>query len=305
MRGGQSIQPRDDEGKEQLPPYSNSIYLTGIMPRKLEFSSPGVQARDRKWRRVLCVLEGTAFKVYKCPSGASGAGLITEWWENKVGVGDVSLVNGNAVPPAKKEVEKPPKWARERGETPDGLPTTTEVYVQPNLPSPASSSTSSIPSGGANRSRLNLAANLLKPSPTPRSHTRTRSDHPRETLSIVPNRRRHRSSASSPLPPTSNLNAAMALPSAVAIGTHPSLSPASSFSSRQSSFLAARSDRPKLDLIKAYTLQHAESGLGNDYLKRKNVIRVRMEGEQFLLQASDVAGVVEWIEVTAQFWVDL
>ncbi|KAG2036774.1 hypothetical protein BDR03DRAFT_865322 [Suillus americanus] len=52
----------------------------------------------------------------------------------------------------------------------------------------------------------------------------------------------------------------------------------------------------KGDLIRAYTLQHAESGLGNDYLKRKNVIRVRLEGEQFLLQAADVPSVVEWIE---------
>ncbi|KIJ15918.1 hypothetical protein PAXINDRAFT_76787 [Paxillus involutus ATCC 200175] len=52
----------------------------------------------------------------------------------------------------------------------------------------------------------------------------------------------------------------------------------------------------KSDLIRAYTLQHAESGLGNDYLKRKNVIRVRLEGEQFLLQAHDVPAVVGWIE---------
>ncbi|KDQ58451.1 hypothetical protein JAAARDRAFT_128583, partial [Jaapia argillacea MUCL 33604] len=50
------------------------------------------------------------------------------------------------------------------------------------------------------------------------------------------------------------------------------------------------------DLIRCYTLQHAESGLGSDYTKRKNVIRVRMEGEQFLLQAADVASVVNWIE---------
>ncbi|KDQ32038.1 hypothetical protein PLEOSDRAFT_1026223, partial [Pleurotus ostreatus PC15] len=50
------------------------------------------------------------------------------------------------------------------------------------------------------------------------------------------------------------------------------------------------------DLIKAYTLQHAESGLGNDYVKRKNVIRVRLEGEQFLLQAKDMTDVVAWIE---------
>lgn len=52
------------------------------------------------------------------------------------------------------------------------------------------------------------------------------------------------------------------------------------------------------DLIRSYTLQHAESGLASDYLKRKNVIRVRMEGEQFLLQARDVAGVIDWIEVS-------
>ncbi|KDR80296.1 hypothetical protein GALMADRAFT_62852 [Galerina marginata CBS 339.88] len=50
------------------------------------------------------------------------------------------------------------------------------------------------------------------------------------------------------------------------------------------------------DLIRAYTMQHAESGLGSDYLKRKNVIRVRLEGEQFLLQAQDVDSVIAWIE---------
>lgn len=43
-------------------------------------------------------------------------------------------------------------------------------------------------------------------------------------------------------------------------------------------------------------MQHAESGLGNDYVKRRNVIRVRVEGEQFLLQARDTQEVVKWIE---------
>jgi hypothetical protein len=51
------------------------------------------------------------------------------------------------------------------------------------------------------------------------------------------------------------------------------------------------------DLIRSYTMQHAESGLGADYIKRRNVIRVRLEGEQFLLQAQNVEMVVEWIEV--------
>ena len=41
----------------------------------------------------------------------------------------------------------------------------------------------------------------------------------------------------------------------------------------------------------------AESGLATDYFKRKNVLRVRLQGEQFLLQAADVPGVIEWIEV--------
>ncbi|KIP07297.1 hypothetical protein PHLGIDRAFT_71315 [Phlebiopsis gigantea 11061_1 CR5-6] len=50
------------------------------------------------------------------------------------------------------------------------------------------------------------------------------------------------------------------------------------------------------DLIRKYSLQSAESGLASDYIKRKNVIRVRMEGEQFLLQARDVPAVIEWIE---------
>ncbi|KAF8591281.1 hypothetical protein K439DRAFT_1327660 [Ramaria rubella] len=49
-------------------------------------------------------------------------------------------------------------------------------------------------------------------------------------------------------------------------------------------------------LVREYTLQHAESGLATDYLKRRNVVRVRMEGEQFLLQAKDIEDVVEWIE---------
>ncbi|KAJ3478014.1 hypothetical protein NLI96_g10057 [Meripilus lineatus] len=50
------------------------------------------------------------------------------------------------------------------------------------------------------------------------------------------------------------------------------------------------------DLLKLYTLQNAESGLASDYTKRKNVIRLRLEGEQFLLQVRDVGGVIDWIE---------
>ena len=61
------------------------------MPRKMEFIKPSVPARDRKWRRVICELEGTAFRVYEYKQkGVGGAGKVKEWWERKVGVGDVS-----------------------------------------------------------------------------------------------------------------------------------------------------------------------------------------------------------------------
>ena len=46
-------------------------------------------------------------------------------------------------------------------------------------------------------------------------------------------------------------------------------------------------------LIRQYTLQNAESGVAIDYHKRPNVIRVRLEGEQFLLQAVNVEQVVD------------
>lgn len=49
-------------------------------------------------------------------------------------------------------------------------------------------------------------------------------------------------------------------------------------------------------VMRHYSLQKAESGLAADYHKRRNVIRVRMEGEQMLFQAVDDAACVAWIE---------
>lgn len=49
-------------------------------------------------------------------------------------------------------------------------------------------------------------------------------------------------------------------------------------------------------LVKSYSLQHAEFGLASDYLKRKHVIRVRVEAEQFLLSCSRIETLVAWME---------
>jgi hypothetical protein len=49
-------------------------------------------------------------------------------------------------------------------------------------------------------------------------------------------------------------------------------------------------------LHRVYSLQNAESGLAADYVKKKYIVRVRAEGEQFLLQAKDDRGVIDLIE---------
>ena len=49
-------------------------------------------------------------------------------------------------------------------------------------------------------------------------------------------------------------------------------------------------------LVRHYSLQYAESGLAADYVKRPHVVRVRAEGEQFLLQANDDRGVIDLVE---------
>ena len=364
MRPNITIQPRDDEleGKERLPCYSNDIYLKAIMPRKMEFTKPGVQAKDRKWRRVICVLEGTAFRVYSCPPRVAGVGIIGEWWEKKVGAGDVTLEMGPGTEGARgrgadtrrergadvNRTEPVAKLGDGRSGGGGGSGTgnedsQSELQVRPRSPQPPSQShfqpqPQVLPKPQASRSRFNLAVNLLKP------HSRSQSDVPNppkpraasRSLSILRPSLAGSSSASvsdsasghsnthpnspSLRPSPSNLSIAVSIPSSVSTSTStPTTGVASSSSSRSLFPGAARTPRnavsalspmptttiPEPDpanLIKLYTLQHAESGLGSDYTKRQNVIRVRMEGEQFLLQAKDVVDVVEWIEVRVCFF---
>ncbi|KAJ6558088.1 hypothetical protein B0H19DRAFT_128418 [Mycena capillaripes] len=353
------IAPRDDEGREALPAYSNAILLRGVMPRKMEFSAPGVQAKDRKWRRVLCELEGTVFRVYRC----AGEG----WWERRVGAGDVAA-SGAAVASAAAQAAAAVKAratasataqegkiageeARigagagaggEAGGAGDGGGDgTTEVMIPPrsstsSARSRASSTATTPPSPSptettnpASRSRLNLGLSLLKP----RSHGRSKSEMPnapktpttpRSSLSI-PRPSFGGSSSSSPgsvasssttlagstsgaslAPSRSNVSLASSRSGVLSARTPAMPASASSSKGKGKAMGAAAagtdlSEPDPADLIRAYTLQHAESGLGNDYLKRKHVIRVRLEGEQFLLQARDVADVVDWIEVRVFF----
>lgn len=49
-------------------------------------------------------------------------------------------------------------------------------------------------------------------------------------------------------------------------------------------------------LLKSYNLQHAEVGIAADYLKKSFVIRVRAEGDQFLLSCRKIEPFVLWLQ---------
>ncbi|KAF9652643.1 hypothetical protein BDM02DRAFT_2546805 [Thelephora ganbajun] len=267
--------PRDEEGKEHLPAYSNGILLSAVLPRKLEFSSPGVQARDRKWRRALCVLEGTVFRVYEPPSSAVGIGAVGRWWEKKVGVGDLT-----SDAPLSKKTRTSTPGSQKIDQDLDGDEDRLTVGSTPGIV--------------ASERETVSPANKLKSHPPGFLH---RSG----TTSGTPSRRQ---SGETPREDGRNgLSAPASRPSMSSIVSNTTGRPSTSSHKRAASPASTKSAQPgcfpypqNCEPLRVYTLQHAESGLASDYLKRKNVIRVRMEGEQFLLQAPSVQTVVDWIE---------
>lgn len=457
------IAPREDEGTERLPTYTNSIYLRAILPRKMEFTAPGVQAKDRKWRRVVCVLEGTAFKVYKLPASVRGpgpVGVLGGLWEKIGGAGDiaeepVTVTVQGARRAAEREREREraarevaAKERQEEGSTTAttaagsaGATTLAPVTVarqeiladsRPLLPGIGSglgreagpevtipvtrpedldeavaigaqqmaSANSgnkskklgsgflrSVKNGGSGsasptRSKISVVGAGFETGSRNGSTSRDRSTSmgPDSSLDVSrsstdggrgrrsfsglrpsnlgvggntgagsPNSSTHdhstistvsRSSASHPSsssttsvstgtsrtsPPSSSSNPSLAAAAAAAASATtnahsmpqssgvfaPAPNPPRRRSSRHNSNSNNTTSQNKglhwhespdvpvpdaKDLIRCYTMQNAESGLGSDYHKRRNVIRVRMEKEQFLLQAPDVGAVVDWIE---------
>lgn len=176
----QIVLPREEEGREGLPKYTCVIHLEGWMPRKMEFRSPGIQAKDRAWKRQYVVLHGTMIRIYKCDPHLHSV----------PGEHDLHL--------------------DARDSTTSDLPTSYPPPLHFHMGRYDSAPSSSL-----------KEAALARASQLPTQHN---------------------------------------------------------------------------SLIRVYTLQNAESGLAADYLKRKNVVRVRAEGEQFLLQAKDDRGVIDLIE---------
>lgn len=182
--------PREEEGKEYLPDYSCAVHLEGYLPRKMEFSGPNIQSKDRGWKKQWFVLHGTSIKIFKYD-------LRTHPMD---GISSFDYTDDDLHPTDGPELLH------------------VHPYLDPNAPF------NPIP---------NNTPSFSKPRP----------------LSIV--------------------KAKAHLPS-----SHPSANV----------------------LLRHYSLQNAESGLAADYVKRKHVVRVRAEGEQFLLQAQDDRGVIDLIE---------
>lgn len=71
-----NIQPREDEGRETLPPYSSAISLENVFMKKLELEGAVHKALDRNWYRVMVTLQGTALTFHKCKTpGLFGAAM--------------------------------------------------------------------------------------------------------------------------------------------------------------------------------------------------------------------------------------
>lgn len=47
-------------------------------------------------------------------------------------------------------------------------------------------------------------------------------------------------------------------------------------------------------LLRSYSLQHACIGLASDYQKKRNVLRLRVETEQILIQCPDIKSLIDW-----------
>lgn len=59
------IEPREEEGNEQLPAYTCSLHREAVFHHKMELSSPFDRAGKRRWGKVYAILHGTLLQLYK------------------------------------------------------------------------------------------------------------------------------------------------------------------------------------------------------------------------------------------------
>ena len=225
----------------------------------MEFTAPGSQARDRGWKRLYCILRGTQLLVYKFD----------------------------------------PHRFPLKAELPSTVPTVSQAesdeYLHVHIPgerrNPANPPTAV--SAGSSHARRGSGGDIA--SSTNRFSGSTinlngPSDNGARRASVSSTNVSQPASTSSEK--DSRLFSGNAEPRRLSVSTTSTTSPTSNGPGALASHFQHN------QLVKQYTLQNAESGLAADYVKRKNVVRVRSEGEQFLLQTDDARDVVDWIEVS-------
>lgn len=256
---------------------NGQVHIEGNLSRKQEFTAPGVQARDRSWKKHYYILRGTALFVYKFdphrfPLKSENAIVPTTTEEE-------SEENLHVHLPGERRLSQPTilgaNGAR-RGSL-DATPTPSPARrgsIVSAIPGERRGSISGVIAAATDHRRGSL------PGPSPLS---TGAEHARRpSVSSTTNSTTTTGSDAKDIH-LFNAPRKTSVSSSIGSATSQSTSIASHFQQNQ--------------LLKVYTLQNAESGLAADYVKRKNVVRVRSEGEQFLLQTDSARDVVDWIEV--------
>ena len=294
-----AIPRREEEGKEVLPKYYNDIALAGLLNRKMEFDRPGQQSRDRSWKKYWCVLQGTAFRVYKVRTLETKFGALA------------SVHTGGSMPPT--GAASGLGGGRMRGPS----------FGASNVAGRRSSNAPATLSGSSGTEQHELGEKVVFESG--RGETAlARNPHGPGSSNLLPPpslgfpgsptslaSSNSRNSGSSHAPSRGSFSNSRPTTPSKALAGGSTSSPSHARLKGQEPLLGhgpgGRSviDNGSLDiytpapsaLFRQYSLQNAESGLATDYLKRSNVIRVRLEGEQFLLQMAGLEEIIEWVEV--------
>ncbi|OCF45494.1 hypothetical protein I317_00742 [Kwoniella heveanensis CBS 569] len=284
--------PRDEEGREKLPKYWCSVHIEGQLQRKMEFISQGVQARDRSWKKQYFIIHGTSLYVYKFDPhrfplkvDAPIPTVCEEEAEENLHVhcpilterrGSVSSQFGSTAGSRRGSISAVVDGTR-RGSAPDvhnigarrGSSSGSSAFTGAPGTGPAGLRRASESStSGARRSSLSIVTNASSLNVSTGPDVKDPALFPGSAAASGSTARRGSTSTPSVAPSTSSTNTGTSL--------------ASHFQHNA--------------LIKQYSLQGAESGLAADYHKKKNVVRVRVKGEQFLIQTGDAREVVNWIE---------
>ncbi|KAG8925581.1 hypothetical protein FRC01_009969 [Tulasnella sp. 417] len=294
---------REEEGKEVLPRYTCRVHFEASVMRKMEFDYPGILAKDRSWKRVYVVLNGTTLRVFKqnprmypvkpvplkvgirkalkdySPGGKNNDGIVHV---EDVVLGAPHVHLPEEILPKVDSRGAPLKKVPSQGSGGSGGAAGPSNNSRRSLDSGSRQGTRrsfdlSRRAAGTSRSSMSSSSNLTAGS----SSTALTSPITESTADLLA----EASEKGRPAP-------AVPGPSAVLGAARPSNSQ-SAHRSTKSQILASIQTNT---VLRQYSLQGSETGLASDYHKRKNVIRVRSEGEQFLIQADNVFMAIDWIE---------